>query len=163
LHPSQGETRASVGDYVDDRIANDKFKAYSHGITLCIRPKKPARGGRKMNKASKAVTIAIAAIASLSGLKVPAASSQAYYDHSDYGALRRYGARPEGCLGMISATGLGYPFGIGSRHSAIKAWKRQAWAAYGSDFSWTLAEDSNIECLPYLATIRCTASARPCS
>jgi hypothetical protein len=116
-----------------------------------------------MIEASKAVTIAIAAMASLSGLRVPAASAQGYYDRSEYGALRRYNARSEACLGMISATGLGYPFGIGSRHSAIKAWKRQAWAAYGSDFSWALAEDPNIECLPYLATIRCTASARPCS
>jgi len=118
-----------------------------------------------MIKASKAVMIAITAIASLSGLSVPGASAQAYYDHSEYGAQRRYEAtnRSEACRSMISATGLGYPFGIGSRHSAINAWKRQAWAAYGSDFSWALAEDPIIECAPYLATIRCTASARPCS
>jgi hypothetical protein len=131
-----------------------------------------------MIKASKAIMIALAGLASLYGLGVPAASSQGYYDQSDYGALRRYNARPDGwydngqraepygysaCHSVIRATGIGYPFGIGSRYSAIKAWQREAWSFYGHDFAWSRAEEPNIECAPYLATIRCTASARPCS
>lgn len=130
-----------------------------------------------MIKASKAVLIAIAGLASLYGLGAPAAGAPDYYDDRDYGEHRRYSFRPDRyggeprsdpygystCHSMIRATGIGYPFGIGSRHSAINAWKREAWAAYGDDFAWSRAEDPYIECAPYLATIRCTASARPCS
>jgi hypothetical protein len=109
--------------------------------------------------ASKAVVIAVAGLASLYGAAVSGARAQAYYDNGSSADL--YGNAA--CYSMISATGLGYPFGIGSRHSAIKAWQRQAWALYGSNFSWSRAEKPYIDCAPYLATIRCTASARPCS
>jgi hypothetical protein len=115
--------------------------------------------------------IAIAGLASLSGLVGPAASAQGYYDKDGY-------VQPEGrygdgrraelygysvCHNPIRATGIGYPFGIGSRTSAIKAWQREAWSYYGRDFLWSQAEEPDIQCAPYLATIRCTASARPCS
>jgi hypothetical protein len=128
-----------------------------------------------MGKAPKAVTIAIAAAAILQGFGDRAASfqasssqtsgsqtpgPQAYYEKGDKDDDRH---RHYGCREMITATGLGYPFGIGSRQSAIKAWKREAWTLYGSDFSWDRAASPNIECLPYLATIRCVASARPCT
>jgi hypothetical protein len=124
-----------------------------------------------MSKAPKAVLIALAGIASLYGLELPAASAQGYYDHSERSRPDgRYDdgirAEPYGysaCHSMIRATGIGYPFGIGSRNSAIKAWQREAWSFYGRDFAWSRAEDPFIECAPYLATIRCTASARPCS
>jgi hypothetical protein len=124
-----------------------------------------------MFKASKAVLIAIAGIASLSGLGAPAASAQGYYDKGDsvqpggrYGDGQR--AEPYGysiCHAAIRATGIGYPFGIGSKNSAIKAWQREAWSYYGRDFAWARADNPDIQCAPYLATIRCTASARPCS
>jgi hypothetical protein len=127
-----------------------------------------------MIKASKAVMIAMAGLAALYCPAVSSASAQGYYDRGSNGEQSRPDgwydngtrAEPYGyatCHSIISATGLGYPFGIGSRHSAIKAWQRQAWALYGHDFAWSRAETPNIDCAPYLATIRCTASARPCA
>jgi hypothetical protein len=124
-----------------------------------------------MIKASRAFMIALAGLASLYGLGVPAASAQGYIDNGEHRRPDGWydnGVRAEpygysACHGMIRATGLGYPFGIGSRHSAIRAWQREAWSYYGRDFAWSRAENPYIECAPYLATIRCTASARPCS
>jgi hypothetical protein len=131
-----------------------------------------------MMKVPKAVVIAITAAAILQGFGEPAASfqtsssqtassqtssPQTYYDKDDKGDKDDDRHRHYGCREMITATGIGYPFGIGSRQSAIKAWKREAWTLYGSDFSWDRAATQNIECLPYLATIRCVASARPCT
>jgi hypothetical protein len=79
--------------------------------------------------------IALAGVASLYGLGIPAASSQGYTDKAEerrpggwYGNGQR--AQPYGysaCHSVVRATRLGYPFGIGSRHSAINAWKREAW------------------------------------
>jgi hypothetical protein len=68
-----------------------------------------------------------------------------------------------GCFDLVTATGVGYPLGLYSKHSAIKAWKRQVWATYGRDFDWRDAADREIECAPYKLVIRCMAAARPCS
>jgi hypothetical protein len=73
-----------------------------------------------------------------------------------------YDGKP-GCFDLVTATGLGYPMGLYSKHSAIKAWKRQVWATYGRDFDWYSAADRAIECAPYRLTIRCMAAGRPCS
>jgi hypothetical protein len=131
-----------------------------------------------MFRVSKAMLIAIAGLASLSDLGGPCVSAQGYYDKGGYVQPEGDYVQPEGrygdgrraelygysvCHNPIRATGIGYPFGIGSRNSAIKAWQREAWSYYGRDFLWSRAEEPNIQCAPYLATIRCTASARPCS
>jgi hypothetical protein len=85
-----------------------------------------------------------------------------YYPRYYY--RRYYGRRSsgDGCQATIRATGIGYPGGIGSRISAIRAWKREAYSVYNRNFSWEASKGQNITCEPYLAVIRCTASSRPC-
>ncbi len=86
-----------------------------------------------------------------------------YYSHRHHNDENRYDGRwHHGCRATVRATGVGYPFGLFSHNSAIKAWKREAQAVYDTDFTWADAKDRSIECKPYLAVIRCTAIARPC-
>jgi hypothetical protein len=124
-----------------------------------------------MSKTSKAIVIALAGVASFYGLGAAAVSAQGYIGKAEQrrpDGLYDNGSRAEpygysACHTKVRATGIGYPFGIGSKRSAIKAWEREAWSYYGHDFAWSRAEEPYIECAPYLATIRCTATARPCS
>jgi hypothetical protein len=81
----------------------------------------------------------------------------------DGSKLPHAGDTKPGCFDLVTATGLGYPMGMYSKHSAIKAWKRQVWATYGRDFDWYQAADRAIECAPYKMTVRCMAAGRPCS
>jgi hypothetical protein len=127
-----------------------------------------------MRKLAAAVPIAIAVAA---GLVCLASSNAAAQDGAGDHRYRPYeeAPRPDGsklpnsgdarpdCHDLVTATGLGYPLGLYSKHSAIKAWKRQVWATYGREFDWYAAEDRAIECAPYRLTVRCMAAARPCS
>jgi hypothetical protein len=81
----------------------------------------------------------------------------------DGGKLPLTGDGKPGCYDLVTATGMGYVLGMYSKHSAIKAWKRQVWATYGRDFDWYAAADRAIECAPYKLTVRCMAAGRPCS
>ena len=118
-----------------------------------------------MNKLTIALLLSATLLSSFGTAAVRPANAQGYDD----GYRRRYRAYGEDrydgyrrCQATVRATGIGYPFGIFSRNSAIKAWRREAQAVYDTDFAWTYARDKFIECKPYLAVIRCTAIARPC-
>jgi hypothetical protein len=128
-----------------------------------------------MRKLAAAVPIAIAVAA---GLVCLASSKAAAQDGSGDHRYRPYEESPApedgsklphlndgkpGCFDLVTATGMGYPLGLYSKHSAIKAWKRQVWATYGREFDWYAAADRAIECAPYKLTVRCMAAARPCS
>ncbi len=124
-----------------------------------------------MNKLIIALLLSIAALLSFGAVAVPTAHAQGYdddgyrYRHRRYDDDRYDGGyeRHRRCRPLIRSTGVGYLLGAFSRNSAIKAWKREAEAVYGQDFKWSMARDKSIECGPYLAVIRCTAAARPCS
>lgn len=136
--------------------------------------------------------LALTAAVFTTDYSVSPAQAQSYYDDDDYGPRRYrprryqddgYGYRPyqyrrpryyddsyarprrrvsDGCRALIRATGKGHLVPAISRNSAILAWRREAQAVYGRDFSWGAAKGTSITCSPYIATLRCTASGRPC-
>jgi hypothetical protein len=139
-----------------------------------------------MNKVIASLLLLVAAVVSFDTFAARTANAQGYSDDDDYRYRRRHYDQDrsdryddrysnyyryrhhrnygyEGCRATIRATGIGYPIGAFSRNSAIKAWRREAQAVYGRDFSWSAARGQSMNCEPYLATLRCTATARPCA
>jgi hypothetical protein len=139
-----------------------------------------------MNKVIASLLLLVAAVVSFDTFAARMANAQGYSDDDDYRYRRRHYDQDrsdryddrysnyyryrhhrnygyEGCRATIRATGIGYPIGAFSRNSAIKAWRREAQAVYGRDFSWSAARGQSMNCEPYLATLRCTATARPCA
>lgn len=136
-----------------------------------------------MKKIIASCLLLLAAVVSFDTITARTVQAQGYSDDDDYRDRRRHyehdryddrysdyyryrhrrNSGYEGCRATIRATGIAYPIGAFSRNSAIKAWRREAQAVYGRDFNWSAARGQSMNCEPYLATLRCTASARPCS
>src|SRR5262249_18344214 len=105
-----------------------------------------------MRKLTFVLAFSTAVLSSIGAVAVSSAQAQGYYDDDGYRHRpHRYDGdeRYDRCRALIRATGVGYPFGIMSRNSAIKAWRRETQAVYGRDFSWAGARGQSIECEPY--------------